>query len=80
MSDPARTIAGMEISSSWIIIDGDVVTADGRRANGKKKGPRTKRGPKLTAESRINQQRKIIAARERRHAGLVVGRHGRRNP
>lgn len=64
----------MEIRSSWIVTNGDVVRVGSRRANGKKFTPRAKRGPKLTAASVLKTQRKIEATRERRRIGLHTGR------
>lgn len=72
MSDD--TIPGLDIRSSWLIVRGDVCTVDGRRWNGKRKGPRKKPGPRITVAGRARQEQKISAARERRRAGLAVGR------
>jgi hypothetical protein len=72
MSDPAGTLPGVEIRSTWIIERGEILTADGKRAN-KKYGPRKKSGPPMSDETAGIMQRKIEISRERRRMGLPSG-------
>jgi hypothetical protein len=58
------------ISSSWLIVNGDVCALDGRRANGKKLGPRKKRGKPISDAVKLEQSRASEVARERRRHGL----------
>jgi hypothetical protein len=60
------------ISSSWLIVKGDVVPLNGRRPNGKKYVTRKKRGKPISEACRREQQRLIDAARERRRSGLDI--------
>jgi hypothetical protein len=61
------------ISSSWLVVNGDVCTIEGRRWNGKKKGPRKKRGKPISEAMLQSQSQRAQLARERRRAGLDVG-------
>lgn len=69
-----RHVENLQISSSWLIANGDVCTIEGRRANGKKLGPRKKRGKPIADEVRQDQLYRAQLARERRRAGFGVGK------
>lgn len=61
------------ISSSWLIVKGDVVPLNGRKPNGKKYVTRKKRGSPISEEGRQLQQRAIEMARQRRRGGSDAG-------
>lgn len=63
----------LRISSSWIVANGDVCTIEGRRANGKKLGPRKKRGKPIAEETKQSQEHRAQRAREMRRGGFQVG-------
>jgi len=67
-------VEGISINSSWLIVNGDVCTLDGRRANGKKQGPRKKRGKPISEAVRLGQLHKVQVARERRRGGFDISR------
>lgn len=63
-------VAQIVIRSSWIVVNGDVCTIDGRRANGKKLGPRKKRGKPISDAGRQVQQHRARRARDLRRTGF----------
>jgi len=65
----------MVISSSWLVVNGDVCTIDGRRWNGRKKGPRKKRGKPTSQKSFDSQLYRIERARTLRRGGVKIGAH-----
>ena len=65
---------GIQIKSSWIVGNGDVIQVGARRASGKKLKPRKKRGKPISEALRLQQLAKVAAARERRRCGEDITR------
>lgn len=65
---------GIQISSSWIVGNGDVIEVGARRANGKKMKLRKKRGKPISTAVKLEQLAKVEAARERRRCGADTTR------
>lgn len=67
------TVEHLSISSSWLVVNGDVTPLNGRKPNGKKYRPRKKRGKPISEEGRQLQQHAIEMARARRRGGADAG-------
>lgn len=64
----------IQIKSSWIVGNGDVIQVGARRASGKKLKPRKKRGKPISTALKLEQLAKVEAARERRRCGADITR------